>query len=203
MSTEASGATRDRLLEAARTQFAARGFHGASLAQIAGELGVTKQALLYHFRRKEELYAEVLKSISRRLLEAMRQGVSSDDPPAERFEKAMIAIHRSADENPLDTRILMRELLDNQRREAPEEEWYFKTFLDQLVAALDAIGSWKQRSRPEKIAKIYTLVAASEYFAASGAVLARFYGEEEKAEIERAFREDLSAQVGRLVAEGQ
>lgn len=195
MNADANMATRERLLEAAREHFAARGFHGASLAQIAGELGMTKQALLYHFRRKEDLYAEVLKSISKRLQAAMRAGVSGDDTPAERFENALIAIQQSASENPLDTKVLMRELLDNQRREAPEQEWYLKAFLDHLVAALDAIGNWKQRSHAEKIAKIYMLISAAEYFAASGAVLARFYGESQYQEIEREFRAELRAQV--------
>ncbi len=203
MSETASRATRERLLEAAREQFAARGFHGASLAQIAGELGVTKQALLYHFRCKEDLYAEVLKGISERLLGAVREGEASDAPPPERFARALIAIQQSAGENHLDTRVLMRELLDNQRREAPEEEWYLKTFLDHLVEALDGIGNWKQRSHAEKIARIYLLISAAEYFAASGAVLARFYGESGYAEIEREVHADLRAQVRRLVEEGE
>ena len=61
--------TREKLLQAAVEQFAERGFYGASIAQIAGELDLTKQALLYYFKRKEDLYAEVLKRISDRLIE--------------------------------------------------------------------------------------------------------------------------------------
>lgn len=200
---QANGETRARLLEAARAQFAARGFHGASLALIAGELGVTKQALLYHFRSKEDLYAEVLKDISDRLLTAMRERTSQGGDPAQTFESMIMAIEKASSANPLDTRVLMHELLDHKRREAPPEKWYFKTFLDELVAALDAVGNWKKRKFAEKLARIYLLISAIEYFAASSAVLARFYGDKEQHNIAEEFRSALRAQLRQLVGEGQ
>ena len=43
--------TREQLLESASQLFAAKGFYGASLANIADELGLTTQALLHHFGR--------------------------------------------------------------------------------------------------------------------------------------------------------
>ena len=60
--------TREQLLESATRLFAAKGFYGASLANIADELGLTKQALLHYFGRKEKLYAEILSRISDRML---------------------------------------------------------------------------------------------------------------------------------------
>ena len=56
--------TRDQLLATARTLFAERGFYGVSIASIANEHGLTKQALLHHFSSKEKLYGEVLKEIA-------------------------------------------------------------------------------------------------------------------------------------------
>ena len=41
--------TRRMFLDTARRLFAGKGFYGASLANIADELGLTKQALLHHF----------------------------------------------------------------------------------------------------------------------------------------------------------
>ena len=51
--------TRERLLDQAEPLFAERGFYGVSIAAIASELGLTKQALLHHFGSKEKLYGEV------------------------------------------------------------------------------------------------------------------------------------------------
>lgn len=47
---------------------------GASLANIADELGLTKQALLHHLGRKEKLYAEIPAWISSRMLAELHPG---------------------------------------------------------------------------------------------------------------------------------
>lgn len=51
--------TRQRIVETALHQFATRGFAQSSLRSIAEELGITKAALYYHFRTKEELARSV------------------------------------------------------------------------------------------------------------------------------------------------
>src|SRR5438132_14207496 len=53
---------RDQLLETARRIFAAKGFAAATLAEIAGELGVTPAALLRHAPSKQELFAQAMQS---------------------------------------------------------------------------------------------------------------------------------------------
>jgi AcrR family transcriptional regulator len=52
-------ATRLRLLEAAETVFARRGFHGASVDEIAREAGATTGALYANFAGKEDLFLEL------------------------------------------------------------------------------------------------------------------------------------------------
>ncbi len=50
-----SVSTRERLLDAALSAIARRGVAGASLAEVAREVGVTKAAVLYHFDGKDSL----------------------------------------------------------------------------------------------------------------------------------------------------
>jgi AcrR family transcriptional regulator len=52
-------ATRQRLLDAARNVFALRGFHGASVDEIAREAGATTGALYANFAGKEDLFLEL------------------------------------------------------------------------------------------------------------------------------------------------
>lgn len=58
---KASRSTRDLILDAAERHFAARGFDGVSVREIAGDAGLKNQASLYHhFRNKRHLYEAVL-----------------------------------------------------------------------------------------------------------------------------------------------
>lgn len=54
--------TRERLLDAASTLFAATGFHGATVREIAQAAGANVAAANYHFGSKEALYLEVLRT---------------------------------------------------------------------------------------------------------------------------------------------
>lgn len=194
--------TRERLLGAARLHFAARGFYGASLAQIAAEEGLTKQALLYHFKRKEDLYAEVLRQISARLLAALNQAVRDDAEPSERFENMFVAFHLTAREDPTDTRILMRELLDNQARAESAKDWYLTPLLDGILTALREVPGFEAITFERGFAIIYQLLGANEYFAISEPTLRRMYGGEKYDGARNAFPRELRAQIRRLIKAG-
>ncbi len=194
--------TRENLLNAAVRQFADRGFHGASIARIAGDLGLTKQALLYYFRRKEDLYSEVLKRISDRLIAAMRSGADPAKDPATQFEDMILGIHAAAQCNPMVTKVLMRELMDNQRSDVSPEESHLKSFLDEVVAVLDKVDGLAGMSFSKKFSCVYQMLSAIEYFSVSGPTLSRMYGDEEYARIAAAYPAELRAQVRRLMAAG-
>ena len=195
----AQDATREKLLAAAHRQFAARGYYGASIAQIAGEVGLTKQALLYHFRRKEDLYSHVLKGIAGRLLAGMRAEVDASKAPEQQFENVILGIYKAARSNPLDNKVLMRELLDDQRKDAPPSEWFFKTFIDEIVAVLDKVEGISALSHSQKVARVLLALSAIEYFSALPSMLERFYGENGHAEIAAAYPDQLRATVHRLL----
>ncbi|MDQ6914193.1 MAG: TetR/AcrR family transcriptional regulator [Actinomycetota bacterium] len=57
---EQKALTRRRLLQAADTVFARRGFHGASVEEIAREAGATTGALYSNFAGKEDLFLELV-----------------------------------------------------------------------------------------------------------------------------------------------
>lgn len=193
--------TREKLLAAAHRQFAERGFYGASIAQIAGEVGLTKQALLYHFKRKEDLYGEVLKRISARLIGAAENASSDGATAEERFEAMILGIFERAMDYGSDAKVLLRELLDNQRSVANPEEWFFRNFLNYLVEALGKAQGQAERPFSEKLSSIYMLMSSIQYFTASRAVLQRFYGEEEYARICEAYAGDMRILIRQVLAQ--
>ena len=64
---------REQILATAAELFAARGFHGVSVADIGAACGISGPALYKHFASKDAVLAEMLVSISERLLEVGRE----------------------------------------------------------------------------------------------------------------------------------
>jgi AcrR family transcriptional regulator len=80
---ERRAATRARLLDAARSTFAARGYYGASLDAISEAAGCTKGALYHHFGSKEGLFLALLEQqYAQRLDQAGAGRAERSDPRA-------------------------------------------------------------------------------------------------------------------------
>lgn len=62
-----------RLQEAALRRFADQGFNGASLAQIAGDVGIKTPSIYAHFKGKDELYLSLVEPSVRRELETIER----------------------------------------------------------------------------------------------------------------------------------
>lgn len=191
--------TREQLLAAAKRQFAEKGFYGASIAQVAGEVGLTKQALLYHFKRKEDLYAEVLREISRTLLRLLHSSARPDDAPERQLEDILLGMYYASRENPLDTQILVRELLDNQARADKVKDWYLLPFLAEIVEVAQRIRGFEDIPAAKVFCMVYQVLGSIEYFAISEATLTRMYGGEGYAGFRDAFPTELRGQIRRLI----
>ncbi len=73
---------RQQILDIAAELFAARGFHGVSVADLGAACGISGPALYKHFPAKDALLAEMLISISQTLLDEGRDRVGLADSPA-------------------------------------------------------------------------------------------------------------------------
>jgi TetR/AcrR family transcriptional regulator, transcriptional repressor for nem operon len=70
---QAPTGTAQRVLDVAEEMVQSRGYHGFSYADIAGELGITKASLHYHFASKAELGEALIERYSARFLEALER----------------------------------------------------------------------------------------------------------------------------------
>lgn len=78
--------TRDHLLDAAAQVLAERGFHGASLDEVAAAAGFTKGAVYSNFKNKDDLFLALLETYWARESEALHNTlVASDLPPESRL----------------------------------------------------------------------------------------------------------------------
>ena len=71
--------TRDHLLQAAAQVFAAHGFHGASLDEVAAVAGFTKGAVYSNFKNKEDLFLALLESHYQREMAAVRATLDASE----------------------------------------------------------------------------------------------------------------------------
>ena len=85
-------AERERLmLEAAGNAFAAHGFHGSSMDDIARAAGVTKPMLYRYFGSKENLYAAYLRLAGHELIERVRALETRGQSPRARLRAGLLA----------------------------------------------------------------------------------------------------------------
>lgn len=80
---------RQQILSTAKGLFIRQGYHGLSMRQIAEALGVSKAALYYHFRDKEELLLAILDSYLDEM-EAELQRIQLEQTAARQRIRAMV-----------------------------------------------------------------------------------------------------------------
>ncbi|GKX33416.1 MAG: hypothetical protein MnENMB40S_10340 [Rhizobiaceae bacterium MnEN-MB40S] len=187
--------TREQLLESARRCFAAKGFYGASIADIADELDLTKQALLHHFGSKEKLYGEILKGIAESIIsDIIRTRADVTDPLAQ-LEALMTGILKRQLAHSDEAQILMRELLDNRARAEQAGNWYLKPFLDSLVSIVRTIPLEEDLTEARALALVYQFLGSINYFVVSEPTLTQMFGKEMHA----AMRQDYPEQLRLLI----
>ena len=75
--------TREHLLAAAAQVFAERGFHGASLDEVATVAGFTKGAVYSNFKNKEDLFLALFRARYEQETEALRATLEGSEVPSE------------------------------------------------------------------------------------------------------------------------
>lgn len=84
---------REQILATAAELFAARGFHGVSVADLGAACGISGPALYKHFSSKDAMLAEMLVSISERLLLVGKERVRSAGDDAGAALRALVDWH--------------------------------------------------------------------------------------------------------------
>lgn len=84
--------TRARLLKAAGEVFAARGYHGASLEDVAGAAGLTKGAVYSSFASKDQLFYELMHERIEERLAFVAQAIDPQASPLQAAQHAGSAL---------------------------------------------------------------------------------------------------------------
>ena len=184
-----------KFINCALKLFAEKGYFGVSLADVAGELGLTKQSIIYHFKTKDALYGAVIADIAQRL-EMTISDVFEQTPDARaQLEAYLRKLGQHMLDQPRDARLITRELLDNLDRAQADKTWYLRRFLDQSVDIIAAHPNWAGKEPAVQAATAYQLIGAVCYFSISDPTLNAIWGPVRVSEMTEVFVPSLLALV--------
>ena len=165
-----------KFIDAARGLFASRGLHGVSLADVARELGLTKQSVLYHFKTKEALFGAVLEEVAQRLeaMLAQVQGAAVSD--SDRVSVLIESLHTHMVGHQQDARIIVRELADNPGRVEGAKTLPMNSFVQGVTEILGAHPAARSLSEARIDTASYQLIGAILFFGVSEPTLRAMWG---------------------------
>ena len=119
--------TRDRILQAAEDLFAAQGYQGTTINQLASEVGIQGPAIYKHFAGKRALFEEVLESLFEPFIALLEQDQAG----------AQLAIMQQHLANPNAARIVQHATLSGGEDLALLVERWYQMFFRQTREDLD------------------------------------------------------------------
>jgi AcrR family transcriptional regulator len=103
--------TREHLLAAAAEVFAERGFHGASLDEVAAVAGFTKGAVYSNFKNKEDLFLALFRANYEREMQALRTTLGDSAVPPESRISDFVSLIRDETRRARNMGLLYQEFL--------------------------------------------------------------------------------------------
>lgn len=112
--------SRQRILAAAATEFAARGYAGAGIDRIARRARLNKAMIYYHFTSKQALYRAILREMFLAVGTRLRAVGASDRSSDEKLAGFLRAVLEEAQRRPYFPPIMLREVAEGGARLDPE-----------------------------------------------------------------------------------
>lgn len=103
---------RAALLDAAMEVFGRRGYHAASIDEIAQAAGISKALIYEHFPSKKDLHASLLERHVQEIVEALASAAATSAPAQERLRSGVNAFLEWVEEHPEAFRLLFRDVFE-------------------------------------------------------------------------------------------
>jgi len=97
-----------RIIDAATTLFAERGYAATSMRDVAEGARCTKPALYYHFDNKEALFLEVIVSTTKTIVDLLRQAFAARGTVRQRMVRAMTDYYAHLRAHPRSLKVLLQ-----------------------------------------------------------------------------------------------
>lgn len=186
----------EAILEAALGVFAAQGFRGATLDQIAEAAGLSKPNLLYYYPSKEAVHRALLDRLLDSWLAPLRAIDPEGDPQAEILAYVQRKIEMARD-LPRESRLFADEVLQGAPRLGGVLAGPLKALVDEKA---EAIRGWTATGRIAPVDPhhlIFSIWAVTQHYADFDAQVRAVLGSDDEARFEAAagFLEHLFARA--------
>jgi len=141
--------TKNEILKAAGMLLSQRGYFGVSMRDIAYELDLTKAALYYHFKSKDELCFAILSSTANDLINALSLAFNEGEDSLDKVFRVIKAYLDFATKRP-EARLLLNQELStiedtNLREFAHNFENQILKFLEKTISTVEQTQRWSKR----------------------------------------------------------
>jgi len=109
-------ASLDEIIAAAARVFRTKGYHAATVQDIADEVGILKGSLYHHLASKEDLLYLIVKEPIARMYQTMGEIVAIDLPAPEKLRRAILAHVEAFDQHYPHLFVYLREREEMKRR---------------------------------------------------------------------------------------
>lgn len=152
---EPTATVRPDIIEAATRIFSERGYHAASMAEIADAVGIRKASLYHHVRKKEDLLFAIHESLIDELIAETMTVSSSSDSPGEKVRDLLHVTMRFIARNREGVTVFLSE-----RHAVTGERWqalvikrdFYERMVSQIVTEGRSTGAFADLP-PEIVAK--------------------------------------------------
>jgi AcrR family transcriptional regulator len=141
---------RAAILDAALDVFSGRGYHAASIDEIAQQAGISKALIYEHFPSKKDLHASLLERHTQEIFERLAQNAATPDPGEVRLRAGVDAFLEWVETHPRAFRLLFR---DNFERDVAD---LLQTLQQQATLAIAGLMA------TEPIAEVHNEVSELE-----------------------------------------
>ena len=138
-------ARREQLLQAALTAFAARGYRGASLASIAGDVKISQPGLLHHFPSKEHLLVSALEYHEDRNTERIQAAIANAS-----LADGLLDLARHHEANPEFIRLFVVIAAESVDPEHPAHDWFVERYRRIRALLCAEVAEEQRRGRMTK-----------------------------------------------------
>ncbi|GBD23859.1 Fatty acid metabolism regulator protein [bacterium HR29] len=174
---------RGRILDAALRVFAARGYHAASVDEIAAEAATSKGGVYFHFPGKQALFLALLDWAHHELRRRVDEAVAGPAAPLEKADAALRAVMNAFSGHRRLARIFMIDALGGGK------EFHSRVLAiqEEFIALVRALLE-EARSAGDVAPDVDPAIAARAWFGAVNSVVLGWLTAKSPASLEQAYR---------------